>query len=52
MSTGLDLAFDDAQQAIGDTLRQFCADRLSDGAVKSLAGELQGIVQAWCAMKA
>lgn len=40
MSTGLDLAFDDAQQAIGDTLRQFCADRLSDGAVKSLAGEL------------
>jgi len=37
---GLDLAFDDAQEAIGTTLRQFCADRLSEDAVKARAGEL------------
>ena len=41
MSLGLDLAFDDAQEAIGATLRQFCADRLSDAAVKAQAAGLQ-----------
>ena len=36
---GLDLAFDDAQEAIGSTLRQFCTDRLPEETVKARAGE-------------
>ncbi len=35
---GLDLAFDDAQQAIADALRAFCADRCSEAVVKGCAG--------------
>ena len=37
---GLDLAFDDVQEAIGSTLRQFCTDRLSDETVKAPTGGL------------
>jgi alkylation response protein AidB-like acyl-CoA dehydrogenase len=35
---GLDLAFDDAQQAIADSLAAFCAERCSEELVKSCAG--------------
>jgi alkylation response protein AidB-like acyl-CoA dehydrogenase len=35
---GLDLAFDDAQQAIADTVAAFCAERCPDALVKSSAG--------------
>jgi alkylation response protein AidB-like acyl-CoA dehydrogenase len=35
----LDLAFDDAQQAIADALDQFCADQCTEEIVKALAGE-------------
>jgi alkylation response protein AidB-like acyl-CoA dehydrogenase len=34
---GLDLAFDDAQQAIADSLAAFCAERCSEAAVKACA---------------
>ena len=34
----LDLAFDDAQQAVADALAQFCADRCPEETVKALAG--------------
>ena len=40
MPDGLDLAFDDAQEAIGSTLRQFCADRLPEEVVKARVGGL------------
>ncbi len=36
MSTGLDLAFDDAQRAIADVLTQFCVERCPDDEVKGL----------------
>jgi alkylation response protein AidB-like acyl-CoA dehydrogenase len=36
VSDGLDLGFDDAQQAIADALAQFCAERCDDDTVKSL----------------
>ena len=36
MSDGLDLAFDDGQQAVADAIGQFCADRCDDEQVKSL----------------
>jgi alkylation response protein AidB-like acyl-CoA dehydrogenase len=36
---GLDLAFDDAQQAIHDALSQFCRDRCGDAVVKAAARE-------------
>jgi hypothetical protein len=35
----LDLAFDDAQQAIADALDQFCADQCGEESVKALAGK-------------
>jgi alkylation response protein AidB-like acyl-CoA dehydrogenase len=35
---GLDLAFDDAQQAIADSLAAFCAERCGEAAVKAGAG--------------
>lgn len=35
----LDLAFDDAQQAIADALGQFCADRCTEEVVKATAGK-------------
>jgi alkylation response protein AidB-like acyl-CoA dehydrogenase len=35
----LDLAFDDAQQAIHDTLEQFCRDRCDDAVVRAAAHE-------------
>jgi alkylation response protein AidB-like acyl-CoA dehydrogenase len=37
-ASGLDLAFDDAQQAIADSLGAFCAERCSEEVVKSCAG--------------
>ena len=37
-AAGLDIAFDDAQQAIADALRAFCADRCSEAVVKECAG--------------
>jgi alkylation response protein AidB-like acyl-CoA dehydrogenase len=36
----LDLAFDDGQQAIADSVAQFCAERFDDDAVKASAGRL------------
>jgi alkylation response protein AidB-like acyl-CoA dehydrogenase len=36
MSTGLDLGFDDAQQAIADAVGHFCAERCPDERVKAL----------------
>jgi alkylation response protein AidB-like acyl-CoA dehydrogenase len=36
VSAGLDLAFDDAQQAIADAIGQFCAERCPDETVKAL----------------
>ena len=36
MSAGLDLGFDDAQQAIADALTQFCFERCPDEEVKAL----------------
>lgn len=36
----LDLAFDDGQQAIADTVAQFCSDRCDDAVVKASAGAL------------
>ncbi len=38
---GLDLAFDDAQQAIADALRAFCAERCTEKVVKACAGRFQ-----------
>ncbi len=35
----IDLGFDDGQQAVFDSLSQFCAERCSEEVVKSLAGE-------------
>lgn len=37
--SGLDLAFDDAQQAIADALAQFCRDRCDAGVAKALEGK-------------
>ena len=36
MSTGIDLAFDDAQEAIGAAIGQFCEERCPDEVVKGL----------------
>ncbi len=36
----LDLAFDDGQQAIADSVGQFCADRCDDDVVKATSGAL------------
>jgi hypothetical protein len=38
----LDLGFDDAQQAIFDSLSQFCVERCGERSVKALAGEFPG----------
>jgi alkylation response protein AidB-like acyl-CoA dehydrogenase len=38
VTDGLDLAFDDAQQAVADALRAFCAERCSEAVVKAGAG--------------
>ncbi len=38
LDDGLDLAFDDAQQAIADSLSAFCAERCTEQVVKSCAG--------------
>lgn len=40
MTEGLDLAFDDAQQAIADALAQFCAERCPDEVVKACENDL------------
>ncbi len=39
MSAGLDLGFDDAQQAIADAVASFCRDRCSDAIVRAAASE-------------
>lgn len=38
MASGLDLAFDDAQQAVSDALAHFCAERCPDEVVKAQDG--------------
>jgi alkylation response protein AidB-like acyl-CoA dehydrogenase len=38
VADGLDLAFDDAQQAIAGAIRAFCAERCSEAVVKACAG--------------
>ena len=35
----LDLAFDDAQQAIVDAMTQFCRDRCPDSVIKNATGK-------------
>ncbi len=44
----LDLAFDDGQQAIADSVAHFCADRCDDDTVKAAAGTLPRDL--WCAL--
>ena len=39
MSAGLDLGFDDAQQAIADAVASFCRDRCSEAVVRAAANE-------------
>ena len=39
-SAGLDLGFDDAQQAIADSVAQFCRDRCSDAVLRASSGRL------------
>jgi len=39
VSAGLDLGFDDAQQAISDAVASFCRDRCSDAVVRAAANE-------------
>jgi alkylation response protein AidB-like acyl-CoA dehydrogenase len=39
LTLSIDLAFDDAQQAIANALDQFCADHCSEEAVKAIAGK-------------
>jgi alkylation response protein AidB-like acyl-CoA dehydrogenase len=46
----LDLAFDDAQQAISDAVAHFCADRCGDEVVKAPAGGLR--LELWRALAA
>ena len=44
----VDLAFDDAQQAIADSIAQFCRDRCSDEVLKAQAGKFPS--ELWSAL--